>query len=334
MAYTTTYPASPNGGTIYTDPTVFLSSGTFTIPPTATANSSIMVECISGGSGGGNSAADSYWVSSSFQDQLGTSGSSANNRTGSTGNYFIGVYRLGFLSPLPAGQSITVNVGAGGTGKLRASSGAYTSPSFNSGGSIAGFTGATNGGTTSLTYAGFNFASVTGGIANNTDSTTYTISSAPVDSTFLTNNGYVGGRARHNITWTSVATNTLAGAVTTTNNAVAARSDFGAALGTIIDIPGGAQPPVLAGPGTIGTAAVDATEPGQGGSSGTWYAKLGTAGTYTMNRAGNGAQPGGVGGSYWGNSTLFPNASLSYTFPAGQWGGNGGAGRVRIWFSA
>lgn len=335
MAYTTTYPVSPNGGTIYGDPTVFLSSGTFTIPPTATANSTIMVECISGGSGGGGDSTTTYWVSSAFSDQYGTGSGNSSNYIGSPGKYFIGIYRLGFLSSLPAGQTITVNVGAGGTGKLRASSGAYTSPSFNSGGNISGFTGATNGGTTFLTYSGFNFASVTGGIAANTDSTTYTISSAPVDSTFLENNGYRGGRARNNISWTSLSSNTFSGLTQTNTGAVAARGDFGEALGTILDIPGSGNPPVVTSPGTVGTAAVDATQAGQGGSNGTAFAKIGTTGTYTWSRAGNGAQPGGVGGTYYGyNAGIYPNASVSYTFPAGQWGGNGGAGRVRIWFSA
>jgi hypothetical protein len=335
MAYNTIYPASPNGGTIYTDPTVFSSSGTYTIPPTATANSTIMVECISGGSGGGGTSTNTYWVSSTFQDQYGTTAGNSSNYIGSTGKYFIGVYRLGFLSSLPAGQTITVNVGAGGTGKLRASSGAYTSPAYNSGGNIAGFTAATSGGTTSLTYSGFTFASVAGGIAGNTDDTTYTISSAPVDSTFLTNNGYRGGRAKNNISWTSLSSNTFSGLTQTSAGAVEGRADFGEALGATLDIPGSGIPPVLTAPGTVGSTAVDGSTSGQGGSNGTSFVKIGTTGTYTWSRAGNGAAPGGVGGTYWGyNAAIFPNASVSYTFPAGQWGGNGGAGRVRIWYSA
>lgn len=335
MAYTTTYPVSPNGGTIYADPTVFNSSGTYIIPPTATANSTIMVECISGGSGGGGTSTSTYWVSSSFQDQYGTGASNSSNYIGSPGKYFIGVYRLGFLSSLPAGQSITVTVGAGGTGITRASSGSYTSPSFNSGGSVGGFTGATNGGTTSLTYSGFSFAVTTGGIAANTDDTTYTISSAPVDSTFLTNNGYRGGRAKSNIAWTSLSSNTFTGITQGTQGQIAARADFGETPGAILDIPGSGIPPVVTSPGTVGAAAVDGSTPGQGGSNGTSFAKIGTTGTYTWSRAGNGAAPGGVGGTHWGyNAGIFPNASTTYTFPAGQWGGNGGAGRVRIWYSA
>jgi hypothetical protein len=334
MAYTTTYPLSANGGTIYGDPTVFLSSGTFTVPSTATANSTIMIECISGGSGGGGSATTGYFVSSAFVDQLGGGASGSSNSSGSTGNYFIGVYRLGFLTASPAGQSITVTVGAGGNGTIK-QAGTQTSPAFNSGGTLTGITAATNGGTSSCTYAGFSFASVTGGLAANSDSTSYTIASAPVDSTFLTNNGYRGGRARHRLEWTSLASNTFSGLTTSTTFTVAARSDFGSTAGTILDIPNSGAPPVLTGPGTIGSTATDATELGQGGSSGTSMVKLGTTGTYVWARAGNGAQPGGVGGSHYGyNNGVYTNASTSYTFTAGQMGGNGGAGRVRIWYSA
>jgi hypothetical protein len=331
----TKLPVLTASNSIFADPEVFNSSGTFTVPSTATANSIIMVECISGGSGGGGTDTNVYWVSSTFQDQYGTGASNSSNYIGSPGKYFIGVYRLGFLSATPAGQTITVTVGAGGNGKLRASSGAYTSPSFNSGGNIGGFTGATNGGTTSLTYSGFTFATTTGGVAANTDSTSYTISSAPVDSTFLTNNGYRGGRAKSNISWTSLSSNTFSGLTQTSTGAIEARADFGEALGALLDIPGSGIPPVVTSPGTVGATAVDGSTPGQGGSNGTAFAKIGTTGTYTWSRAGNGAAPGGVGGTYWGyNAAVFPNASTSYTFPAGQWGGNGGAGRVRIWYSA
>ena len=335
MAYTTSYPASPYNGFIFGEPTVFNSSGTYTIPSNANANSVILIEAIGGGGGGGEGSSTSavgQLGSYTIQTNYGTGNSGASNREpGNPGDCFLGVFRLGFISQTPAGLSLTVTAGAGGSGSI-ITGGAVTSPSSGSNGNFPG-TIATAGGSSGVTYAGTTIASAAGGTVggSNFDLSEYTVSDGFASANSAKAFGPRAGVGKYSLNWASASGNVVTSP--TTSGGGASRTEWGDATHAILDIQGGAvTPQVLTGPGTIGAVGADATLPGQGGQSTAVLAVLGTTGSYTLNRAGNGAQPGGAGGGT--HSRLLTNATISYTFNNTQYGGNGGAGRVRIWYSA
>lgn len=334
MAYTTTYPVSPNGGLIFGDPTVFNASGTYVVPPTATANSTIMVESIGGGAGGGDNQTTAYWQGCTDIAQFQGSGASnitLTNGGGSPGSYFLGVFRLGFLTPNPAGISLTVTVGAGGNGKT-VSGGAQTSPASNSGGSF-NVGAATAGGNSSISYAGGTFATGAGGVINTGTyvSETYSQSGAFADSALLSSYMQKKAVARSNIAWSGITGNTFTSPVVSGGST--GKDDNGNTISIVEITPSTGQIIAQLTPGTIGTTGIDGG-PFQNGGHGTPYVKIGTTGTYLWSRAGNGGTPGGGGGMPHGYRGVGPNGSVSYTFTATQWGGNGGAGRIRIWYQA
>jgi hypothetical protein len=331
MAYTTTYPVSPNGGLIFGEPTTYLSSGTYVVPPTATINSTIMVESIGGGAGGGGSNTTGYWVgASNLQARQSASGSlNFSEYCGRPGSYFIGVFRLGFISTSPAGISLTVNIGAGGTGCLKTAQ-TVTSPANNSGGDYAR-TAATSGASSNVSFGSITFAVGAGGTATTSYAgTAYTTSGTFADSSLLSSIMARPGTSKFNFNWTGLSTNTFSGI--TMSGGQDGRDD-NATLYTAQDIVSSGVAPVTLSPGTIGTQGADGG-PFQGGQNGHPFAKIGTTGTYTFARAGNGGQPGGSGGAPHGCNETTPNGSVSYTFSQHQMGGNGGAGRVRIWYQA
>lgn len=331
---TTTYPESPYNGFIFGDPTVFNSSGTYTIPANASANSVILIEAIGGGAGGGEGSNSTLVVrtgSYTIQTNWGATANSASIiSSGNPGDGFLGVFRLGFLSATPAGLSLTVTVGAGGNGSI-VPSGTHTSAASGSNGNYSG-TIATAGAASSVTLGGTTLATAAGGTTGGTNAqTNYTVSDGFASATSAKAFGPIAGSAKTDLNWTSVSGNVISGPTTT--GGAASRTEWGSTANAILDIQGGAvTPQILTGPGTIGAQGTDATLPGQGGQPTAVIAVLGTTGSYTITRAGNGAQPGGPGGGT--HARLLTNASVAYTFNSTQYGGNGGAGRIRIWYSA
>lgn len=327
-------PLSANTGLIFSNPITYDASGTFTVPATATVNSTIMVESIGGGAGGGDNQTTAYWQGCTDIAQFqgaGASNVSLTNGGGSPGSYFLGVFRLGFLSPSPAGISLTVNVGAGGNGK-RISGGAATSPANNSGGSF-NVVAATAGGNSSISYAGGTFATGAGGVVNSGTyvSESYSQSGAFADSALLSAYMQKKAVAQSNVAWSGISGNSFTAPVVSGGST--GKDDNSNTISIVNITPSTGQTVVQLSPGTIGTTCVDGG-PFQNGGHGTPYVKIGTTGTYLWSRAGNGGTPGGGGGSPHGHRGVGPNGSVSYTFTATQWGGNGGAGRVRIWYQA
>lgn len=339
MAYTTTYPISPNGGIIYTSsPTVFTSSGTFTVPSTATANSTIMIESIGGG-GGGSSSSDVSTAVYGFallSDWQGTSAGSVERSQPGCGSYFLGVYRLGFFSANPAGLAISVVAGAGGNGSIQNAQ-TWTQSGTQSTSTAYNRTNATAGGSSYCSYGGSNFAVAAGGVVdgsvNSTADQSFSMSGAFADVALITAFGPHAGKAQNKVNYTAISGNVFTSP--TISQGISSREDYGTTnvspLGALNST---TFSEIRTGPGTFGTAAADATSPGQQGQHGVPFIKYGTTGTYTIPRAGNGMQPGGPGGHGHGWAYSLANTSTAYTLTAGQVGGNGGAGRVRIWFQA
>jgi hypothetical protein len=331
MAYTTTYPLSPNGGLVFGDPTVFNTSGTYTVPPTATGNSTLMIESIGGGAGGGGNDTTTYWQGCTdiAQFQGGGASTADANRAGNTGSYFLGVIRLGFLTPTPAGISLTVTVGSGGNGKI-IPAGNQTSPAAGSGGSI-NCTAATAGGNSQIVYGSGSFAVGAGGAAGTSQvAETYSTSGAFADTTLLSSYMQKKSFARKTISYSGISVNSLTAPVTSGGST--GKDDSGNTI-AILDFNNSGQIYAQLSPGTVGANAADGG-PFQNGANGAPFIKLGTVGTYTISRAGNGGAPGGGGGAHHGANGIGPNGSVVYTFPLHQIGGNGGAGRVRIWYQA
>ena len=326
--------ATLTSGLKFGEPTVFNSSGSYTIPATATINSSIMVESVGGGAGGGGTS-NIYAQTSNLQGGSGTGPGSRNmnERGGGSGNYFLGIYRLGFLSTAPASTTVTVTVGAGGNGAN------MVSRNQNFGTGDAGFSialgaGANAGGTSSVTYASQTFASATGGSATSAANTTHSSEgSVPLNNTLLTNLAPRAGLAQSIVSWTSISGDTASGV--SNSGGQAGRNEFGATLGNIVAIN---QQGVLnnnsSGSATVGSAATNANTFGQGGGYGVPFHRTNAAGTFTFSTGGNGG-PGGGGGGVGSPASVFYSSQGNFTFNAlTGYGGAGGAGRVRIWFQA
>jgi hypothetical protein len=335
-----TIPAAqiPTGsGFKFGSPTTFNTTGTYTIPNNATENSSIMVESISGGSGAGSNAGNLFnFLVRDLQTVVGspfTETSYANNQ-GAAGSGLLGIYRLGFFSSSPAGQNITVTVGAGGTGAIIP---AFTSSNLNSAGQsqVTGATAATTGGTSSLTYSGGVFASaaVVAQAANaNANTTTWNSGGAVADTTFLT---ALGPKAGTNLKETTQNISTNTATVTAINSAaVTGRTDYGTAADApysalinpmIVNVNATGDTTNVTGTAATGTA----FQPGQPQAT---YVKLPSGGNYTLARGGTGGTGAG-GGSGLGMQRVLVNfGSGAYNTNAHQVGGSGGSGRVRIWF--
>jgi hypothetical protein len=324
MAYTTEYPKSPATGAIYGDPTVFNASGTYTIPTTATSNSTIIVECIGGGSGG-TGPANIYSITN-IQDYIGFPAATG----GQAGQTVIGTYRLGFLTTAPAGQSLTITVGAGGTGAVQnAAFNRATSIGADSNQvAITNFVAATNGGASSVAYSGSTFINASGGNAtNSTSQQTSNSFMTAVDSGILSNLGPRAGTA--NYVNGNVAVNTLTVGAQVSGGA--GRTEWG---GTATNNPNASTSYVYS-TGTVTVPdGVDATAgSGCGGSGAGFRGFSGSTTTTTQGRGGNGASPGGGGGGSYSSFPAQANSS-GHTINAGQRGGNGGAGRVRVYYQA
>ena len=327
--------ATAVSGLKFGSPTTFNSTSNYTIPAGATTNSTIMIESIGGGSGGGGTSTTETIAGNNVSAWYGSSSSNNNLAAGEPAEYFLGVYRLGFFSNAPAGETITVTVGAGGTGSslptqnLNIPGSSYYS--YNR-------TAATSGGASSVTYTGVTFATGGGGAASSTanNGTAYSTSAVFMDSTTLPSVAYKGGVGRQTITWTSLSTNTPAGVATPNTLGIAAREDFGSAVGNILGFDGNIATNAIVtlnAAGNVTKNGTDATGGGQGGGPANVYGiRFNTAGSYNItSRGGNGAAPGGGGGGGW--SPLWGTPG-NYTLSGGQQGGNGGSGRVKIWFQA
>jgi hypothetical protein len=322
MPYTTAYPASLASGAIYGDPTVFNASGTYTIPPTASVNSTIIVEAIGGGSGGVGPS--NYYGISNLQAYTGF----PTQTGGQGGQTVIGTYRLGFLSTSPAGQPIAVTIGSGGTGAVQNANFTSSFPAEGSQTAITNFVAATNGGASSCSFGGSTFITASGGTSTNSGNVQTSNSfMTAVDSGILTNLGPRSGSGNY-ITGT-VATDTMTVGAQVSGGA--GRIEWG---GTQVNNPN-ASTDYTRGTGAYTTAAgVDAPAgSGAGGSSGGFRALSGSTNNVTLGRAGNGAAPGGGGGGLY-TSHVAPAGATASTLNSGQRGGNGGAGRVRIYYQA
>jgi hypothetical protein len=325
MAYTTEYPKSPSTGAIYGDPTVFNASGTYTIPPTATPNSTIIVECIGGGSGG--SGPSNIYAITNLQDYIGF----PSVQGGQGGAMVIGTYRLGFLSSAPAGQSLTVTVGSGGTGAIQ-------NATFNKATSIGGegsqtaitnFVAATNGGASTVAFGASTFITASGGTSTSTtNQQTSNSFMTAVESNILNSTGPRAGSSN------AVSGNNSGNTMTVTGQSSggSGRTEFG---GASTNNPNASTSYVWS-TGTVTVPdGVDAPAgSGCGGSGSGFRGFSGSTTTTTQGRGGNGASPGGGGGG--GGYGSFPAAQSSsgHTINAGQRGGNGGTGRVRIYYQA
>jgi len=315
--------ATATSGLKFGSPTVFNTSGTYTIPATATVNSTLMIESMGGGGGGVAPDLLTYAWSTYYGGGYNANITINNGRGGA---YAIGIYRLGFFSQTPASGSVTVTVGSGGSGAIS------NATNFNIGSnqsiSFPNLTVATAGGTSSVTYGGANFATAAGGAINNTSDAVVGQATNFIDSTTLGTIAPRGGQSKSSFNFVTNATNTMGGTVNHTGG-WGARTEYGDALGNILTSPTtSATVSVTAGGSTTqGTDGSAGTGQGGGGASQHYFAG---AGTYNLARAGNGAAPSGGGG---GHPTLQLNAA-NYNINTGQKGGNGGAGRVRIWFQA
>jgi hypothetical protein len=304
-------------------PTVFNSSGTYTVPATATSNSSILVECIGGGGAGGpDGSGISIYGNYNVTGLFGNNSTNVEPGNGRPGNISLGLVRLGFFSETPASGSLTVTVGAGGTGgNMNAQN-----VSINTGVTLSSNSG-NAGGTSSVTFSGTTVASANGGPRNdNSTAVTSTVESAPVSSTALASFGPRGGTAHYRFTFTPV--NAMPITANSITQGITSRTEFGGST-TAASNPPNNYAAVSGANWTSGTDGTAGT--GQGGGSTAGIFVLPSAGSYTWRRGGNGAAPGGSGGA-GGGTTNFASAG-NYNFAATQVGGNGGAGRVRIWFA-
>lgn len=306
----TVQPASPNGGILFGSPTVFNASGTYTIPATALPNSQIMIETIGGG-GAGNRRTNQVFASP-------TNDSTSSGDSGTPGAYFLGSYRLGFLYANPAGATVTVTVGAGGTG---ASYAAQSISGTNQNVTVNGNTG-NAGGSSSVVLNGVTTASAAGGAYGGSNSNSATSSFyVGIDSTQISNIGPTGGSgARAGGTTTGFSSDQPTGG----------RLDFGATRSGAGTNSNNVYTNVNAGPFTP-TQATDAVvgSGGGGGHGGAYWINA----TLTTNhsRGGVGAQPGGGGGGITGYGA---NNGVNVTYATNNTSGAGGAGRVRIWYAA
>jgi hypothetical protein len=316
-------PLSVASGLQFGTPTTFNTSGTYTIPSSASFNSTIMIESMGGGSGGtciyaGNGAS---YMTYSFANYLGSNYNfSSNYGNGATGGYYLGVYQLGFLTQTPAGASVSVVIGAGGAGASL-----NTTTNFNVGANIAptsipNSNSAGTGGASYATISGVTIGSTN--ISLNTGTGTFT------DPGTLNSVRPYGGQGINNLNM-----NTGGSQVPTVNaqsGGSGSKSDFYAAnVNNSILTTNQLQFLAYSAPTTLPTFTDGAVGTGQGGQP-AGILQINAAGTYNLGRAGNGAQPSGGGGG-WG---LVNIATGNYTFNAGQVSGSGGAGRVRIWFQA
>jgi hypothetical protein len=320
-----TLPTSSASGAVYGEPTVFNASGNFTIPSTATSNSTIIVECIGGGSGGGGPA--NIYSISNLQSYTGFPSA----RGGQGGTTVIGTYRLGFLTSTPAGQTLTVTVGAGGTGAIQNGNFAKNTSVGNESEQtpITNFVAANNGGASSVAFSATTFITASGGASTvSTNQPTSTSFMTAVDSTVLNTNGPRAGTANY------LNGNVVGNTMTTGNQGSggAGRTEFG---GTATNNPNASTSYVF-NTGTVTVPdGVDATAgSGCGGSGAGFRGFSGSTTNTTQGRGGNGASPGGGGGG--GGYENFPAAqgTSGHTINAGQRGGNGGTGRVRIYYQA
>jgi hypothetical protein len=321
MAYITEYPRNPATGAIYGEPTVFNTSGTYVIPPTASPNSTIIVEAIGGGAGGRGPS--SMQTHTDMVTQIGFNA----GRGGQPGTTVIGTYRLGFFSTAPAGQSIAVTVGAGGTGSVQNSATTFNIGSHSSNVAIANFVEGTNGGASTCSYGGSTFHTAAGGTGNATATPTSTTFMTAIDSTSLNTFGPTsafGSYVNGTVTATAYTGITLV-------PGGAARTEWGGAN----TIGGAASTDFTNGSGTYSIAAGTDAATGSGASGGSGGQRYMSASTnnITIGRGGNGAAPGGGGGGFF-NYMSSAASTNAHTWNAGQRGGNGGAGRVRIYYQA
>jgi hypothetical protein len=305
----TVIPASPNGGILFATPVTFNASGTFILPSTAIGNSQIMIESIGGGGAGGRR------TNQVFAQQNNDSTSSGG--AGAPGSYFIGAYRLGFLYSNPAGQSIPVTVGAGGTG---ASYFAQTINGSNQFITVNGNTG-NGGGTSSVTLNGVVSASAAGGAyeggGNTSPQSSFYVG---IDNTLLANIGPIAGRGGSSSGTLSSWTNQLP---------LNGRSDFGVTASGAGANSNNTYQTVNSGPLTPNPANDATPGTGAGGGSGGSY-WINTPLTTNHSRGGAGASPGGGGGGITGYGA---SNSTAVTYAANNTSGAGGSGRVRIWLA-
>jgi hypothetical protein len=315
-------PLPTSTGLVFGTPVTFNTSGTFTIPSTATTNSTIMVETIGGGGGG---AIPNGCLAAPVNNYFGA-GYNTNEPygNGSGGNSYLGIWNLGFFSAAPAGQTITVTVGAGGTGSsINATS--FTGNNGNATFSFPNQTGGNTGGSSSVTFSGITVATATGGAGQG---------------------GTGGGNAQavnflDNTTWNAIAprggvgvnsfnftSNTGTYASMTSNGGAGGKPDWYTATNNTF-LTSASPNASVTGTTTVAQGTDAPAGTGQGG--GPTIAYVGSSsGTVTVARAGNGASPGGGGGGWGWMSAMGVGSTINFT--AGQVGGAGGSGRVRIWF--
>jgi hypothetical protein len=306
----TVQPPNPAGGVIFSTPTTFNTSGTFTIPSTASSNSQIMIETIGGG--GAGSRINSQVFAQQNNDSTSSGGA------GAPGAYFIGSYRLGFLYSSPAGQAITVSVGAGGTGASYASqaisgTNQYITVNGNTGNS-GGQSSVTLNGVVSGTAAGGSY----GGGGNTSSQSSFYVG---VDTTQLSNIGPYAGRG-----------GSSGGTLPSWGNTppLSGKADFGLTASGAGTNSNSVYTTVNSGPFTP-TQATDATAgTGAGGGSGGSY-WIAASLTTNHSKGGAGASPGGGGGGITGYGA---NNGITVTYATNNASGAGGSGRVRIWYAA
>jgi hypothetical protein len=314
-------PVSPATGSVYGEPTVFNATGTFTIPSTASANSTIIVEAIGGGCGG-QGPSNVYGITN-MQDYVGF----PSMEQTSAGTMVIGTYRLGFLSTSPAGQTISVVVGAGGTGATMNGNATVNSPGAGSSQAVTNFVNRNAGGASSVSFGGSTFHTAAGGATDGGGQRTSTSFMTQIDSGILNS---LGPRASAPSYYNgNISTNTMTiGTLVSGGNS---RIEYG---GTNFSSGTSSTDYIYSSGAASTNAGADAVAgTGAAGGSGGFRGFSGNATNTTLGRGGNGASPGGAGGSTFGYYAAQQNTN-AHVINSGQKGGNGGAGRVRIYYQA